>query len=82
MDFNRPADDLVAKAMRPLVQCMRRVWILQKANEGNGDRNLCRFNPSLASFPSVKLLLGVAKGFLSSVKLLSAGVDRAGKQDF
>jgi hypothetical protein len=37
--------------------------------------------PSLASFPSVKLLLGVANGFLSSVKLLSAGADRAGKQD-
>jgi hypothetical protein len=31
-------------------------------------------------FPSVKLLLGVAKGFLSSVKLLSAGADRAGKE--
>jgi hypothetical protein len=61
---------------------MHRVWILQKATKETEIEICVALTPSLASFPSVKLLLGVAKGFLSSVKLLSAGADRAGKQDF
>jgi hypothetical protein len=64
VDFSRPADDLAAKAIRPLVQWMHRVWILQKATKETEIEICVAFTPSLASFPSVKLLLGVANGFL------------------
>jgi len=63
MDLDRPADDLAAKAIRPLVQWMHRVWILQKATKETEIEICVALTPSLASFPSVKLLLGLGGAF-------------------